>query len=218
MPRSSIGTSLKSATAQARMAGCQRSRAVLSGDLTPVAHAPSEGRADQLGVAGKLCRDRRHKAALGGDLHRTRQGADASALRQLPPGRRSPAPDRSRPAAPAAGRRGADGHGLPAMRCSICHQRANFEPGPHAGPSRNGTSHRARWRGKARRSARSARRSRIPNAMAAGACEDLVHHIGDDTLVGWAWAPGFGRQPAPGTQKMAGALVEAWVKTGAACP
>ena len=25
--------------------------------------------------------------------------------------------------------RGADGHGLPAMRCSICHQQANFEPG-----------------------------------------------------------------------------------------
>jgi hypothetical protein len=24
--------------------------------------------------------------------------------------------------------RGADGHGLPAMRCSICHQQANFDP------------------------------------------------------------------------------------------
>jgi hypothetical protein len=47
---------------------------------------------------------------------------------------------------------------------------------------------------------------------------DLVHHIGGDTLVGWAWSPRFGRQPAPGTQKEAGALVEAWVKTGAACP
>jgi hypothetical protein len=47
---------------------------------------------------------------------------------------------------------------------------------------------------------------------------DLVHHIGDDSLVGWAWDPGFGRQPAPGAQKEAGALVEAWAKTGAACP
>ena len=39
----------------------------------------------------------------------------------------------------------------------------------------------------------------------------LVEHIGEDHLVGWAWAPGAGRKPAPGTQKQAGALVEAWV-------
>ena len=32
--------------------------------------------------------------------------------------------------------RGADGHGLEAMRCPICHQHANFDPGPHARPSR----------------------------------------------------------------------------------
>jgi hypothetical protein len=48
--------------------------------------------------------------------------------------------------------------------------------------------------------------------------EDLIHHIGEDTLVGWAWHPGFGRSPAPGTQAQAGALVAAWVKSGAACP
>ena len=50
---------------------------------------------------------------------------------------------------------------------------------------------------------------------------DVVHlqcHIGTDTLVGWAWAPGFGRKPAPGTQQEAGALADAWVKTGAVCP
>jgi hypothetical protein len=46
----------------------------------------------------------------------------------------------------------------------------------------------------------------------------LIEHIGEDHLVGWAWAPGYGRQPAPGTQKQARALVEAWVKTGAECP
>ena len=47
---------------------------------------------------------------------------------------------------------------------------------------------------------------------------DLIEHIGTDTLVGWAWAPGFGRTPAPGTQMEAGALVKAWVDSGAACP
>ena len=48
--------------------------------------------------------------------------------------------------------------------------------------------------------------------------DEIVHHIATDTLVGWAWAPGFGRKPAPGTQKAVGALLEAWAKTGAVCP
>ena len=31
--------------------------------------------------------------------------------------------------------RGADGHGLPAMRCSICHHECELRTRPHAGPS-----------------------------------------------------------------------------------
>ena len=48
--------------------------------------------------------------------------------------------------------------------------------------------------------------------------DELLTHMATDSLVGWAWAPGFGREPAPGTQKEFGALIEAWVKTGAMCP
>jgi hypothetical protein len=48
--------------------------------------------------------------------------------------------------------------------------------------------------------------------------EELIDHIGKDTLVGWAWHPGPGRSSAPGTQAQAGALVAAWVETGAECP
>jgi hypothetical protein len=57
-----------------------------------------------------------------------------------------------------------------------------------------------------------------PQRNGGRSLDDLIHHIGTDTLVGWAWSPGVGRQPAPGTQQIAGALVEAWVKSGAACP
>ena len=39
-----------------------------------------------------------------------------------------------------------------------------------------------------------------------------------DTLVGWAWQPGGTREPAPGTQEQFGALIAAWIETGAACP
>jgi len=47
----------------------------------------------------------------------------------------------------------------------------------------------------------------------------LLHeHIAKDDLVAWGWNPGVGRQPAPGSQEQAGALVQAWIDTGAECP
>lgn len=113
--------------------------------------------------------------------------------------------------------RGTDGHGLPAMRCSMCHQQANFDPA--------GVPGHAEWHLAPREMAWERRRLgeicaqlKDPARNGGRSLDDLVHHIGEDTLVGWAWMPGYGRQPAPGTQKQAGALVEAWVKTGAMCP
>ena len=47
---------------------------------------------------------------------------------------------------------------------------------------------------------------------------DLLHHVSEDHLVGWAWHPGKGRRPAPGTQQEFGALIGAWIETGAQCP
>jgi hypothetical protein len=46
----------------------------------------------------------------------------------------------------------------------------------------------------------------------------LLHHMGEDTLVGWAWSPGGNRAPAPGTQAEFGALLKAWADSGAHCP
>lgn len=113
--------------------------------------------------------------------------------------------------------RGTDGHGLPAMRCSICHQKANFDPGRMPGnPEWHLAPREMAWEGKTL--AEICVQIKDPKRNGNRSLADLVHHIGEDTLVGWAWAPGYGRQPAPGTQKQAGALVEAWVKTGAACP
>jgi hypothetical protein len=113
--------------------------------------------------------------------------------------------------------RGVDGFGLETMRCSICHQNANFEPGRMPGhPQWHLAPHEMAWEGKTL--AEICRQIKDPERNGGRTPEDLIEHIGTDTLVGWAWAPGFGRQPAPGTQKEAGALVEAWVATGAACP
>ena len=113
--------------------------------------------------------------------------------------------------------RGADGHGLPAMHCAICHQQGNFDPGRVPGhPQWQLAPREMAWEGKTLAEICGQIKDRERNG--GRSLQDLVHHIGSDTLVGWAWAPGFGRRPAPGTQQQAGALVEAWVETGAACP
>ena len=113
--------------------------------------------------------------------------------------------------------RGADGHGLETMRCSICHGNATFEPGRVPGhPEWHLAPREMAWEGKT--IAEICAQIKDPARNGGRKVEDLIHHIGEDTLVGWAWHPGFGRSPAPGTQQEAGALVEAWAKTGAACP
>jgi hypothetical protein len=113
--------------------------------------------------------------------------------------------------------RGPDGLGLPAMRCPICHQNANFDPGRVPGnPIWHLAPREMAWEGKTL--AEICTQIKDPARNGNRTLEALVEHIGTDHLVGWAWAPGYGRQPAPGTQKEAGALVEAWIRTGAACP
>jgi cytochrome c5 len=113
--------------------------------------------------------------------------------------------------------RGADGFGLPALRCPICHGPANFDP---AGVPGNPIWHLApremAWEGKTL--GEICAQIKDPARNGNRSVDALTEHIGEDHLVGWAWAPGYGRRPAPGTQQEAGALAEAWVKTGAVCP
>ena len=115
--------------------------------------------------------------------------------------------------------RGADGGGLPSMRCTICHQSANFNVVGIDVPGHQGWHLAPRemaWQDKTL--AEICAQIKDPKRNGSRSLAALVHHIGEDSLVGWAWHPGTGRQPAPGTQKIAGALAEAWVKSGAACP
>jgi hypothetical protein len=113
--------------------------------------------------------------------------------------------------------RGADGFGLPAMRCPICHQQANFDPGRVPGnPHWHLAPREMAWEGKTL--GQICAQIKDPERNGGRSLEGIAHHIGTDSLVGWAWAPGFDRRSAPGTQQEAGALVEAWAQTGAACP
>jgi cytochrome c553 len=62
------------------------------------------------------------------------------------------------------------------------------------------------------------RQVRDPRRNGGRDLEAIYHHMAEDHLVGWAWHPGEGRIPAPGTQKAFGQLIRTWIDTGAKCP
>ena len=66
------------------------------------AYATDGAGPDSLAPSESFCRGR-YRRALGGNIHGAGQSLTSSALRQLPSGRRSPAPGRTGPAASAAG-------------------------------------------------------------------------------------------------------------------
>ena len=113
--------------------------------------------------------------------------------------------------------RGADGHGAPTLACNTCHGPANFDPAHVPGhPEWHLAPLAMAWEGRSLGQICEQIKDRARNGdrdMAA-----LLHHLGEDTLVGWAWTPGFGRTPAPGTQARFGEIMRAWADAGAACP
>lgn len=112
--------------------------------------------------------------------------------------------------------RGADGGGATTLRCSTCHQAENFEasgvPGNHKW--RLAPIEMA-WQGQ---TLGNICRQLLDPARSHMTREELLHHMAEDELVGWAWHPGANRKPAPGTQEAFGSLIKAWLDTGAACP
>ncbi len=113
--------------------------------------------------------------------------------------------------------RGADNFGAIGMRCTTCHGPANFDPGGVPGnPAWHLAPIEMAWVGKSL--GEICQQIKDPKRNGGMSMQDLIHHMSEDPLVGWGWNPGVGREPAPGTQKEFGALIKAWVDTGAACP
>jgi hypothetical protein len=113
--------------------------------------------------------------------------------------------------------RGADGHGAVGMNCTNCHGPANYDPARvpghilwHVAPIEMA------WAGKSL--GEICQQIKDPKRNGGKTMKELVHHMAEDSLVGWGWNPGAGREPAPGTQKEFGALVAAWAESGAVCP
>jgi hypothetical protein len=113
--------------------------------------------------------------------------------------------------------RGAAGFGMPGMPCATCHHDANFEAAHVPGHANWHLAPRSMtWAG--RSLSEICAQIKDPARNGGRDLAALVRHMAEDSLVGWAWAPGANRTPAPGSQREFGALLQAWVASGAACP
>ncbi|PZQ57775.1 MAG: Isoquinoline 1-oxidoreductase subunit [Phenylobacterium zucineum] len=117
---------------------------------------------------------------------------------------------------------GDGGHGSRALSCSTCHQAQNVSTQGASIATIPGHPHwtlapaSMAWQG--RSLAEICAQIKDPGRNGGRTLKQIHEHMADDSLVGWAWRPGAGRTPAPGTQAAFGDLIAAWIATGAACP
>lgn len=117
-------------------------------------------------------------------------------------------------------KRGVDGHGLFAMRCSNCHQTENTK-GLHMPPGN------PKW-GLPPANMRMVFQGRTPRQLALQLLDpkqngnrtkqQLIDHMAHDDLVGWAWNPGEGRTLPPMSREAFAAQVRLWIAKGAYAP
>jgi hypothetical protein len=117
-------------------------------------------------------------------------------------------------------KRGPDGNGLYALKCSNCHQAtnlagANMPPGNpvwHLPPE----SMKMIFQG--RTPAELAAQLKDPAQNGGKTLDQIVHHVTDDKLVAGCWNPGDGRVPPPIPHNEFASHVREWVEKGAAIP
>jgi hypothetical protein len=113
--------------------------------------------------------------------------------------------------------RGPDGFGATGMRCTTCHGTENYDPAGVPGhPRWHLAPIEMAWEGKTLGAI--CEQVKDPARNGGKSMAELVEHMESDSLVGWGWSPGAGREPVPGTQQVFGELIRAWADSGAVCP
>lgn len=114
------------------------------------------------------------------------------------------------------------GVGLPGLPCRACHGPSNVTtlaesiasiPG---NPAWGLAPASMAWQGKSVREICLQLQDQARNGGRTPA--KLREHMATDSAIAWAFRPGDGRTPAPGTQAQFAALIDAWIATGAQCP
>jgi hypothetical protein len=117
-------------------------------------------------------------------------------------------------------RRGPDGHGVTAQKCSTCHQDHNLA-GEHMPPGAPTwglppPTMPMIWQGLT--DAQICRSIKNPKENKNRNIDQLVEHLTEDKLVMWGWNPGEGRTPIPMPHDEFVAKVKQWQAAGAPCP
>jgi hypothetical protein len=120
--------------------------------------------------------------------------------------------------------RGESNNGVPGLVCATCHSGRNFTLSIGEASYQSIPGHprwalaplAMAWEGKS--VGEICRQIKDPTRNGGRTLALLHEHIAKDDLVAWAWSPGAGRTPAPGTQEQLGIIIQAWIDTGAECP
>lgn len=117
-------------------------------------------------------------------------------------------------------RRGQDGRGTPAMRCTNCHQDVSA-PVPHAPPGAPDwrlppPATPMAWKGLS--IGEQCRMLKDPSRNGNRTPQALLEHVRHDPLVLASWNPGPGRMPPPISHDAFVEVFKTWVDLGAMCP
>ena len=118
--------------------------------------------------------------------------------------------------------RGPDGKGAPGLPCATCHGVANAPAsyGPHVPPGAPNwhlppPERKMVFIGLP--SGELCRRLKDEKENGGKSTDALLHHMAEDKLVLWGWAPGAGRGPVPVPHDELVAKLKQWIEAGAPC-
>ncbi|MBM2576257.1 hypothetical protein JQC91_08055 [Jannaschia sp. Os4] len=108
--------------------------------------------------------------------------------------------------------------GIETLPCGTCH-RAENGGFPHAAPGVEGWALAPPEMAWAARTPREiCEQLKDPERNGGRTMAEVADHVSHDPLVVWGWAPGLGRDPAPGSPEEAARAILAWDAAGAPCP